>query len=539
MSDTMNGSNMNTTLLTNGMGMTLKNGSLEGEAYSAETLRAMAEANSAAGIVPAYSYTTESSEQTAQVQFDIRDSNNFNGTADVAATPAQYIEALVDSIDATFNGDYFKESVRSTGLNVEFKPARTEPTPVIIHQMKDASVVIDRATRFISLDSAGLAPDTDERATGTLEAGAEIHIKPAKKALVFSASTKAYDFSLMGSGFTEGSIHTTLSQLIKDVNLSLGDNLVDILDDAEATRRISVAPLKPSRSMAEIAENILDVIRVQGKRTGFSDKLSEMALIVPVGVESALEALATKNGFSGDTALQDMLGAHCFSYRDMTATGAIYIVPKALCVLSWRSMKDGSGDLFKIEVTRDAPRQAWTIEILSVIDIMAEAFTTYKGDTGEESDYFDSTGIGTNPVDNQNYSQLQTIIRLDFNGQDDFVGIPGVTQNPPLKLTQDLPATQEATVGDDVTFATAASGGVSSISYKWEWKGATGDWVEIDPNKDPANPNPTATTAVLVNHAVTKASAGSYRMTATDGTTTVTSAVCVLTVKDAAPVTTK
>lgn len=83
-----------------------------------------------------------------------------------------------------------------------------------------------------------------------------------------------------------------------------------------------------------------------------------------------------------------------------------------------------------------------------------------------------------------------------------------------------------ASVGDDVTWTIEASGGSKPYTYKWLWKGTTGDYVEID-----AAINPTAATASLINHAVTTASSGSYKCEVTDAKgAKVESVVSVLTV---------
>lgn len=95
-----------------------------------------------------------------------------------------------------------------------------------------------------------------------------------------------------------------------------------------------------------------------------------------------------------------------------------------------------------------------------------------------------------------------------------------------FKLTTDLAPTLSVADGADATFAIVAAGGASPYTYKWYWND-----IYIDPNADPENPNPTAATATLVNHAVTSASAGVYYCVVTDSAgKTITSAKSTLTV---------
>lgn len=94
----------------------------------------------------------------------------------------------------------------------------------------------------------------------------------------------------------------------------------------------------------------------------------------------------------------------------------------------------------------------------------------------------------------------------------------------PLAFTTNLPTTKTATVGDDVTFTTAVTGGDTPYTYKWYW-----NTTLID-----SGVNPTAATAALVNHAVEVASAGAYKVEVTDSKgKTITSVACALTVNPA------
>lgn len=86
-----------------------------------------------------------------------------------------------------------------------------------------------------------------------------------------------------------------------------------------------------------------------------------------------------------------------------------------------------------------------------------------------------------------------------------------------LVLTTDLPRQMSASATNDATFTTKVEGGTTPIEYKWYWrKDDQSEWVFIDPEADPDNPNTSAATDTLVNHAVSVESAGYYMMTATD-----------------------
>lgn len=90
-----------------------------------------------------------------------------------------------------------------------------------------------------------------------------------------------------------------------------------------------------------------------------------------------------------------------------------------------------------------------------------------------------------------------------------------------MALGTDLTATMTVAEAADATFTTAVTGGHAPLTYAWFWDG-----IYIDPAI-----NPSAATAVLVNHAVTPASAGEYKMSVTDAAGLVLhSSTCKLTV---------
>lgn len=105
-----------------------------------------------------------------------------------------------------------------------------------------------------------------------------------------------------------------------------------------------------------------------------------------------------------------------------------------------------------------------------------------------------------------------TVFATDTAGGD-----PMTDTAAPLHLTTDLPAMTTATAGDDVSLKVVAAGGTAPYSYKWYYNLGYGADTYLDPT-DSGNPNPSAATATLVNHAVDSASSGLYRCVISDAT---------------------
>lgn len=100
---------------------------------------------------------------------------------------------------------------------------------------------------------------------------------------------------------------------------------------------------------------------------------------------------------------------------------------------------------------------------------------------------------------------------------DNYTDMQSVTitnsATPRLTIATALPRVVSTIEGKDVTWHVDVAGGKAPITYKWFFKANTAgaSYVEIS-----SSVNPSAATATLTNHAVTGASAGMYKVEATD-----------------------
>lgn len=89
---------------------------------------------------------------------------------------------------------------------------------------------------------------------------------------------------------------------------------------------------------------------------------------------------------------------------------------------------------------------------------------------------------------------------------------------PRLIVATKLPRVISTIEGEDVNWHIDVAGGKAPFTYKWQWKSNTAGAVFADID---SSANPSAATSTLTNHAVTAASAGTYKVIVTDanGTT--------------------
>lgn len=98
---------------------------------------------------------------------------------------------------------------------------------------------------------------------------------------------------------------------------------------------------------------------------------------------------------------------------------------------------------------------------------------------------------------------------------------------PRLILATPLARAISTIEGKDVVWHVGVTGGKAPITYKWQFKANTSGaaFVDID-----SSSNPSAATATLINHAVTAASAGTYKVIATDANGTTVESTSLLAV---------
>nr|EGD9506720.1 hypothetical protein [Escherichia coli] len=434
------------------------------------------------------SYEISEFDTGGVIDFSTRDGDAGNPLGNPSQlVTGDYIEALVASLDETFNHSDYKAALQATGISCEWRPARTNPQPIQIQQLKTKRVHFDASKGFI--DAAG-AP-AGSVGTGTLEAGQTIFLNPIKKACQFKATTNLFDLHLATTGFTVGSLHTTLEQFIHDVTENMCSAIVEAVDSSASLKTLYPVALT-AKTPADMADEILDTISFNVSETGFSDHMDEVAVIVPKAWMTTLERLAQKGGYgAGGVAVSAMMGCTVMSYAEDSATkatGDVYILPKRLVAISFRSSLDGSGKSFKVVHTRDAKKQANIIEVIGCLDVLGEAWTEVKADGSLVP------------------SQIKHLVKLSFGG----------TAPVALSLTTDLATTKAAKVDDKVDLTVVAAGSATPFTYVW-----TKDGKAV----------PTATTATLSIAKAAVADSGSYQVKVTDAKgAVVTSKVCVLTV---------
>ncbi|HGG8818053.1 MULTISPECIES: hypothetical protein [Enterobacter cloacae complex] len=354
-------------------------------------LTSEAAARQAANLSQGLSYEISEHNTGGSINFSTRDGQGDGLMGDAPALVTEdYVNALVESLDDTFNSDDWKDALLSTGINCEWREMRTQPTPITKHQLKQRTVHFDSTKRFVDASSA----PAGSVGSGKLEAGQAIMMTPVTDGIQFSAVSRIYDTFQMSAGFTTGSLLTAVKLACDDMNEAMCSGIVEVLDKSPSLKTIKT-PVLTGSDMAAKADAILDLIAENIRATGFTDHMSDAAIIIPKNLAPCLERLAQRAGYgSGPEALNALIGGTCMTYDTTEATstkGKIYILPKSLVGLSFRSLKDGSGKQFHVQATRNPSKQAWEIEITGAVDVLAQAWTSVKETTGGATNTVDAT----------------------------------------------------------------------------------------------------------------------------------------------------
>jgi hypothetical protein len=127
---------------------------------------------------------------------------------------------------------------------------------------------------------------------------------------------------------------------------------------------------KPTGKPVEIAEDLIDILTTHINQT-VGTSLSDFVVLLPVSLVAVLERAAQRAGV-GD--IEDLIGASVQPYSG-TDYG-LFLLPKHFTSLSYREGRDGN--VWKIEATRNGAHQAWDIEIMAVVDIVANGKVKVK-----------------------------------------------------------------------------------------------------------------------------------------------------------------
>lgn len=308
-----------------------------------------------------FQYTNPSTYTTA-VTDEHTGSIRFN-TADVrpetqAATDVSvYVEALVEAAEDYLNGDEWREAAMEA-TPCEFRPAGSEATGQQIITMADRSVAFDPRKNW----------DNETISKGEVLAGSVIFTEATDTALVISHRATILDHNLM-AGFTVQSMEQTADKMLRDIEHSAAGKVAAILATAPSTEVVSEA--MPTGKPMEVSEDLIDIMAMNINHT-VGTSLSDFVVLLPAALLSTLERAANRAGLGDD--VEALIGAGIQPY---TGTDhGIFMLPKLFTSLSYRERQDGS--VWRIEATRNPNAQGWDLEIMAVVDIIANGMVKVK-----------------------------------------------------------------------------------------------------------------------------------------------------------------
>ncbi|RMR28844.1 hypothetical protein ALP36_01722 [Pseudomonas syringae pv. coriandricola] len=293
------------------------------------------------------------------------DDNNASihfSTSDVRAEtltstdPSVYVQALVEAAEDFLNGDEWREAAMER-TPCEFRPAGSEATGQQVITMADRSVKFDPRKNW----------DNQTISKGEVLAGSIIFTEPTDSALVISHRVTILDHNLI-AGFTEASMAQTADKILRDIELSAAGKIAGILSTAASTEVFS--EVKPTGKPVEIAEDLIDLLTMHINQT-VGTSLSDFVVLLPVSMVAVLERAAQRAGVGE---IENLIGASVQPYSG-TDYG-LFLLPKMFTSLSYRENREG--DIWKILATRNGNAQAWDIEIMTTVDIVANGKVKVK-----------------------------------------------------------------------------------------------------------------------------------------------------------------
>jgi len=307
-----------------------------------------------------FQYTKPSTYTTAIVDGSngsIRFNNSDVRPETQAATDVSvYVEALVEAAEEYLNGDEWREAAMEA-TPCEFRPAGSEATGQQIITMADRSVTFDPRKNW----------DNQTVEKGEVLAGSVIFTEATDTALVISHRATILDHNIQ-AGFTVQSMEQTADKMMRDIEYSAAGKVAAILATALSTE--SVSEVKPTGKPMEIAEELIDLMTTHVNQT-VGTSLSDFVVLLPVSLVAVLERAAQR---AGQDSIEDLIGAGVQPYTG-TDRG-IFMLPKLFTSLSYRERQDGN--IWRIEATRNPNAQGWDLEIMAMVDIIANGMVKVK-----------------------------------------------------------------------------------------------------------------------------------------------------------------
>lgn len=292
-------------------------------------------------------------DNNASIHFNTAD---VRSETEAATDPSIYVAALVEAAEDYLNGDEWRQAAMEA-TPCEFRPAGSEATGQQIITMADRTVTFDPRKNW----------DNQTIEKGEVLAGSVIFTEATDTALVISHRATILDHNLM-AGFTVQSLEQTADKMLRDIEYSAAGKIAGILSTAPSTEKFSEA--KPTGKPVEIAEDLIDLLTTHINQT-VGTSLSDFVVLLPVSLVAVLERAAQRAGV-GD--IEDLIGASVQPYSG-TDYG-LFLLPKYFTSLSYR--EDGHGDVWRIQATRNGAHQCWDIEIMTVVDIVANGKVKVK-----------------------------------------------------------------------------------------------------------------------------------------------------------------
>ncbi|CAE6931164.1 conserved protein of unknown function [Pseudomonas marincola] len=304
-------------------------------------------------VKPTTHYSTAFDDQNGSIRFNTSDIRADN---EAATDVSVYVEALTEGLDDYLNGDEWRQAAIER-TPCEFRPAGSEATGQQIITLADRSISFDPRKNW----------DNQTIDKGDVLAGSVIFTEPTDAALVISHRFTILDHNMM-AGFTEGSLIQTGDKLLRDIEHLAAGKIAAILSAAPSTE--SIAETKPTGKPAEVAEDLIDILTTHINQT-VGTSLGDFVILLPVSLVAVLERAAQRAGVDG---IESLIGASVQPYSG--ADQGLFLLPKMFTSLSYREGRNG--DVWKVQATRNGAYQCWDIEIMALVDIVANGKVKVK-----------------------------------------------------------------------------------------------------------------------------------------------------------------
>lgn len=290
-----------------------------------------------------------------------------------------YLQSLGGRINHWMNSVEFKTAVGAETL-YGFHRDTDAPTPIVTPTL---------TTRHVTVNMKDPYDNNSMPAKLTVSQGSTVTSKPSATAVLVSCALQRFDTEVDGV-ITELTLEQEFARIVEQLNFATTASIVKAISEHPheeniiVTREFTYAADDSWSQIVELAEDAIDAGMASLNMFGFAS--SDFVAMMTPSLYRLCDRAARR---AGTTTVSEFFGMEVTPYESPNVDEAvrnhgIILAPKRAVAVSFREKEDG--EVFKVMVSRQPEKQASTLEVVCVADLLIEGSVRVNKDDGSQDE---------------------------------------------------------------------------------------------------------------------------------------------------------